>query len=123
MSKLFSTEEVFGRKRGHGSRAQSLGQKVEEMAAWPALFLEMIGAKAKKSPGICRDPPRTAGSGFPVSHLRFCTVAVVGGMAWMFLLLTALRHLSNTPPVQSPGRRWGDANSLNCTRSATTWKT
>ena len=32
MSKLFSSQEAFVGKRGHGSRVQSLGQKVGEMA-------------------------------------------------------------------------------------------
>lgn len=36
MSKLFSTEEAFVRKRGHGSIAQSLEQKVGEMNGWVA---------------------------------------------------------------------------------------
>lgn len=99
MSKLFSTEEAFVRKRGHGSRAQSLGQKVEEMVAWPALFLEMIGAKAKKSPGICWNPPRTAGSGFPVSHLRCCL-----DVSPAHSPPTLVQHSSRPKPWQEMGR-------------------
>lgn len=38
MSKFFSTEEAFVKKRGHRNIAQSLGQKVGKMAGWPALF-------------------------------------------------------------------------------------
>lgn len=38
VSKFFSAEEAFVRKRGHRTIAQSLVQKVREMAGWPALF-------------------------------------------------------------------------------------
>ena len=115
MSKLFSSEEAFVGKRGHGSRVQSLGQKVGEMAGWPALFLEKIRARTKQSTGICWHPPRKASSGSPACHLRSYTG---GEMTWMFLVLRALRHLLNTLPVQGPCRERGDANSLHCTVSA-----
>lgn len=113
MSKLLSSEDAFVGKRGQGSTVQSLGQKVGEVAGWPALFLEKIRARAKQSTGICWHPPRKASSGSPVSHLRSYTG---GEMAWMFLMLRALQHLLNTPPIQGPGRERGDANSLHCSQ-------
>ena len=113
MSKLLSSEDAFVGKRGQGSTVQSLGQKVGEVAGWPALFLEKIRARAKQSTGICWHPPRKASSGSPVSHLRSYTG---GEMAWMFLVLRALQHLLNTPPIQGPGRETGDANSLHCSQ-------
>lgn len=46
--------------RGDIGAECSLGQKVGEMAGWPALFLEKIRARAKQSTGICwhRPPPK-----------------------------------------------------------------
>lgn len=56
MSELFSTEEAFVRKKGQGSIAKSLGQKVGEMAGWPAPFLGMNRAKAKKPTAVSWRP-------------------------------------------------------------------
>lgn len=104
--------------RGDIGAECSLGQTVGDMAGWPALFLEKLRARAKQSRGICWRPPRKASSESPVSHLRSYTG---GEMACMFLMLTALRHLPNTPPIQGlVGKE--EMQIARSAQSATPWK-
>lgn len=102
MSLLFSTEEVFVRKRGHWSIAQSLRRWGKWLGGQP--FLERNGAKAKKSMGISTLLGRQI-LGPSLSPWDFSQER----MAWVFLLLTVLQHLSSTLSVYSSGKRGRDA--------------